>query len=132
MKAIASASIHSGDTPYRHDIETGGHALIADEPESAGGGNTGPAPYELLLSGLGACTAITLRMYAEHKGWDLGKLAVNLSFLKDREGNERIERTLHATGNLDEEQWQKLLAIAEKTPVTLTVKRGTAIDTRRV
>lgn len=132
MKAIASASIQSADSHYRHDIETGGHRLIADEPESAGGGNAGPAPYELFLSGLGACTAITLRMYAEHKGWDLGKLSVNLSFLKDREGNACIERTLHATGNLDEEQWQKLLATAEKTPVTLTVKQGTPIATRRV
>lgn len=132
MKAIASASIHSGDSRYHHDIETGGHRLVADEPESAGGGNAGPAPYELLLSGLGACTAITLRMYAEHKGWDLGKLSVNLSFLKDREGHERIERTLHANGNLDEDQWGRLLAVAEKTPVTLTIKRGTPIDTRRV
>lgn len=131
MKPIANVGVRSDGPNYRHAIETGhGHALVADEPVE-GGGNTGPAPYELFLSGLGACTAITLRMYAERKAWDIGELKVELTLLKDREGNARIERRLHSSAPLSDEQWQKLLAIAEKTPVTLTVKQGAPIATTR-
>lgn len=131
MKEIASATVASTATDYRHEIQTGRHQLVADEPAHAGGQDAGPAPYDLLLSSLGACTAITLRMYAAKKGWTLGRLQVALSLLKDREGNTRIERTLTADGALDEAQWQRLLEIAEKTPVTLTLKSGAAIATRR-
>jgi putative redox protein len=132
MKPIANASVRSSGPHYRHEIETGhGHRLLADEPETDGGGNAGPAPYELFLSGLGACTAITLRMYAEKKGWDIGELKVELTLLKDREGNTRIERRLHSNASLSDEQWEKLLAISEKTPVTMTVKQGAPIETRR-
>lgn len=131
MKEVASAKVVSADTLYRHDITTGAHKLVADEPAHAGGANAGPAPYELLLASLGACTAITLRMYAEKKGWALGRLAVDLQLLKNKEGETRIERQLRASGALDEAQWARLLEIAEKTPVTLTLKTGAQIETRR-
>jgi putative redox protein len=131
MKPIANAHIRSAGPRYRHEIETGGHQLLADEPLAHGGGNAGPAPYELFLSGLGACTAITLRMYAEKKGWDIGELKVELVLLKDHDGNTRIERTLRSNAALSDEQWEKLLAVSEKTPVTLTVKQGAPIETRR-
>jgi putative redox protein len=68
MKAIASVSMVSGTENHRQDIRTGRHTLVADEPQHAGGRDAGPAPYDYILSGLGACTAITLNMYAEHKG----------------------------------------------------------------
>lgn len=131
MKEIAGATVVSAETHYRHDITTGTHTLIADEPAHAGGADAGPAPYELLLSSLGACTAITLRMYAEKKNWDLGQLTVDRQLLKNREGETRIERQLRASGALDEAQWTRLLEIAEKTPVTLTLKSGASIQTRR-
>lgn len=132
MKAIATANVQSTGVNYRHDITTGhGHSLAADEPAELGGTNAGPAPYELFISGLGACTAITLRMYAEKKAWDLGEFSVSLTLLKNHEGETRIERTLHSSAALSDEQWEKLLAVAEKTPVTLTVKQGAPITTRR-
>lgn len=131
MKVISSARVVSGDVAYRHEIETGSHHLVADEPEHAGGQDAGPAPYDYVLSGLGACTAITLRMYAEKKGWELGRFQVELNLLKDREGNTRIERTLHASGELSEEQWTRLLEVSEKTPVTLTLRAGAEIVTQR-
>ncbi len=132
MTPIANVSVDTNTPNYRQTITTGhGHVLAADEPESAGGTNAGPAPYELFLAGLGACTAITLRMYAQHKGWDIGELKVDLQLLKNREGDARIDRVLSTDAALSDEQWEKLLAIAEKTPVTLTVKQGAPIATRR-
>ncbi|TJY59309.1 OsmC family protein [Sinimarinibacterium sp. CAU 1509] len=132
MKQISSARVTSGDTAYRHDIVTGTHHLVADEPTDAGGADAGPAPYDLLLSSLGACTAITLRMYAERKQWPLGTLRVELQLFKNKEGETRIDRQLISEDStLDEAQWQRLLEIAEKTPVTLTLKSGVPIQTRR-
>lgn len=97
--------------------------------EGAGGRDTGPAPYDYLLASLGACTAITLQMYAERKRWDLGDLCVELTLFKDREGETRIERVLHVSAELDDAQWQRLLDIADKTPVTKTLLAGMAITT---
>jgi putative redox protein len=132
MKQISSASVSSATPSYRHDIATGSHRLIADEPVDAGGGDAGPAPYDLLLSSPGACTAITLRMYAERKQWPLGTLRVNLQLFKNKDGETRIDRQLISEDStLDEAQWQRLLEIAEKTPVTLTLKSGVPIQTRR-
>lgn len=131
-KKIARATVRSTDTDYRHEIDTGSrHQLIADEPPTAGGDNAGPAPYDYILSGLGACTAITLRMYAQRKDWDLGRVTVELQLLKDEDGNDLIERKLSADGALDDAQWEKLLDIADKTPVTRTLLHGTIINTHR-
>ncbi len=131
MKAIATAAIDSTAANYTHNIQTRGFDLVADEPLESGGQNAGPAPYDYVLAGLAACTAITLRMYAEHKGWDIGQLHVDLTLLKDREGNTRIERILKSSATLDEEQWTGLLKTAEKTPVTLTLRNGAEIVTER-
>lgn len=131
MKAISTAQVQSDGPHYRHRIRTGEHNLIADEPTAAGGQDAGPAPYDYLLAGLGACTAITLRMYAEKKGWELGELQVELTLLKNREGDTRIERVLHGGAALSDEQWQRLLEVAAKTPVTRTLQEGATISTRR-
>lgn len=131
MKSVATAQVRSDGVNYRHAIDTGTHHLIADEPEHAGGHDAGPAPYDYVLAGLGACTAITLRMYAEKKGWELGELRVELTLLKNHEGEARIERVLHASGALSEEQWTRLLDVAGKTPVTRTLQEGAPISTRR-
>ncbi|MDB5815442.1 MAG: osmC-like family protein [Rhodocyclales bacterium] len=131
MKIVAQANVISGGIHYHHDIQVGHHRLIADEPATRGGHDDGPAPYDYVLAGLGACTAITLRMYAEKKGWALGRLSVALKLSKDENDNATIERTLHADGTLDEAQWTRLLEIAEKTPVTKTLRAGATITTRR-
>lgn len=126
MKQIAQATVTSTDTPYKHNVQTRGFDLVADEPP----GDAGPGPYDYYLAGLGACTAITLRMYAERKGWDLGAVTVELSLSRDAEGDTAIERVLHASGSLSDAQWQRLLEIADKTPVTRSVREGARVDTR--
>ena len=129
MKAIATAGVTSSSVAYRQDIRTGNHTLVADEPPDHGGQDAGPAPYDLLLAALGSCTAITLEMYAAKKGWRLGQLRVDLTFFKNREGESRIERVLHVTEPLDEEQWARLIDVAGKTPVTRRLLGGTPIST---
>jgi putative redox protein len=124
--AVATARI--GETRYATTITTGRHALTADEPVRLGGADAGPAPFDLLLSALGACTAITLRMYAERKGWPLETLEVRLAY-HGGETPPRIERVLVPTGALDEAQRARLADVAERTPVTLAIKGGVPIHT---
>jgi putative redox protein len=125
---IATATVTSEDKPYGVRIDAGGHPLRADEPAGSGGAGTGPPPFGLLLSGLGACTAITLRMYAERQGWPLAGVDVTLTYIvKDRD-TRWIDRliTVHGVGDV---QRAKLAEIAEKTPVTRAVRAGTEIRT---
>ncbi len=131
MKRIASAIVRPTGPNYTQSIETGGFTLLSDEPQGVGGQNAGPAPYSLLLASLGSCTAITLKMYADRKGWDIGRLKVSLTLSKDDEGGTFIDRTLDSDARLDGEQWLKLLEIASKTPVTKTLLAGVSITTRR-
>lgn len=120
---ITSTPIH-----YAHSVTVNGHALVVDEPDKLGGKNAGPAPFDLYLASLAACTAITLRMYAERKGWELGEIKVDLVMVRDGDA-EKIERTIHIGNAISDEQRTRLAEIAEKTPVTKTIKRGTMIAT---
>ncbi|MFL5320414.1 MAG: OsmC family protein [Myxococcaceae bacterium] len=124
---IAHVKSH-GSQKYVTEIDARNHHLKADESERLGGSNAGPSPYELLLAGLSACTSITLRMYAERKGWELGEISIDLTLDKEND-QDLIRRTIHFSGELSAEQTQRLLEIAEKTPVTLTIKRGANITT---
>lgn len=116
-----------GQTPYATQITVGPRQLVADEPEALGGKGTGFAPYDLLLSSLAACTAITLRMYADRKGWPLDSLDIELSLTGAGE-QRQIRRVLHPVG-LSADQAARLADVAERTPVTLTLKSGIAITT---
>jgi putative redox protein len=124
---LASATVE-GEAGYAQKVTTAGHEIAADEPVKRGGTNSGPSPFELLLASLGACTAITFRMYAERKQWNLGHVQVKLRFLKDGE-TPRIERAIHIGGALDADQKLKLLEIADKTPVTKALAPGIPIQT---
>ena len=124
---LAAATVE-GTTGLAQDIRVGKHQLTADEPVTNGGADSGPTPYQMLVSALGACTAITLKMYAQRKGWDLGALSVKLKLFRDGEV-ERVERVLFASPDLTAEQRERLLQIAGKTPVTKTLLRSLRIDT---
>jgi putative redox protein len=127
-KLIAGVTMDSAGG-FAQTIHAGAHALTADEPASNGGTDTGPAPYALLLSAVGACTSITLRMYAQRKGWELGEIHMQLKMLRGADGAERIERTLRFAAPLTDEQRARLGEIADKTPVTKTVRAGVTIVT---
>lgn len=124
--AHAKASI--GTTNYQTAIVTGHHRLTADEGPALGGKDAGPGPYELLTSALAACTAITLRMYAERKQWPVTAVHADVHFV--REGDrQHIDRVLTVEGGVDAEQKKRMADIAERTPVTLTLKGGLEIRT---
>jgi putative redox protein len=125
---MARAHAEIGSVRYATRIRAGHHDLIADEGAPLGGQDAGPSPFELLVAALGACTAITLKMYAERKAWPLEELHVGLLF-QVADGKQRIDRTLTVTGDLDDEQRARLADIAERTPVTLTLKNGLEIKT---
>ncbi len=127
--ARATASI--GTTNYATSITTGHHRLAADEGPELGGKDTGPAPYDLLVASLGACTVITLRMYAERKQWPVEAVHAEIRFVREGD-NQRIDRVLRIDGKVDEEQKKRMADIAERTPVTLTLKRGLEIRTTLV
>lgn len=131
LKSIATTTVTSDGPNYRQAIKAGRHHMVADEPESAGGRDAGASPYGYVLAGLGACTTMTLQMYAQRKGWDLGEVSVHLRFSKDADGRSFIHRVIHADGALDDAQWARLLEIAAKTPVTKTLAGGAAITTAR-
>lgn len=126
---MARGTAHIGNDRYTTRIEVGGHALTGDEPERNGGRNAGPAPYDYVLAGLGACTAITLRMYADRKQWPMEAVDVDLHLTHGEDGAMLIRRTLTISGALDSDQKARMAEIAEKTPVTLTLKAGLRIDT---
>lgn len=125
---MAHAAATIGNTPYAVTLRAGNHDLVADEPPKLGGQDAGPAPYDLLLASLGACTAITLKMYADRKQWAFRTVRVELMHRKEND-RSRIERTLFIGGDLTPEQRQRMAEIAEKTPVTLTLKAGADIHT---
>jgi uncharacterized OsmC-like protein len=122
-------------------IEIGDHRLLADEPVAAGGSDAGPNPYELLLSALGACTAMTVRLYAQRKGWPLEGVEVALHHerihaqdcadCETRDGFlDQITKDIVFFGPLDAEQRLRLAEIAERCPVQRTLQQEIHIEQR--
>jgi putative redox protein len=109
---------HIGAELYKTEVKSASNTIISDEPESAGGKDLGFAPKELLASSLAACTCITLRMYANRKGWDLTDVKVEVTFEKDAtENKSKIMRNIQLFGNLDDAQKTRLLNIADRCPI---------------
>lgn len=128
------------DEGFTTEIMVRHHSLTADEPESFGGNDFGPSPYELLNAGLGACTAMTLQLYARRKKWDLQEVRVHLDHAKEYAEDmhkmgeadskiDRFSRVLELKGDLSEEQRQRLLEIAERCPVHRTLSQKSTIVT---
>jgi putative redox protein len=102
---------------YAHDVEVDGHTLRLDEPPEAGGAGTGPRPTKLLGASLAGCIAITVEMYAQRKGWDVGAVEVDVEMNYDGPVPSSFEVGVKLPGELDDEQRRRLLVIATKCPV---------------
>jgi putative redox protein len=125
----------TGASRYAVAIEVSGHRLTGDEPLDVGGGNTGPAPYDLLTAALGECTAMTIRWYAEQQKWPLEHVDVSMTHRKGGEGaasqrQDVFTKTIRLTGpNLSPEQCAKLIEVAAKCPVQRTLEGTPLIRT---
>lgn len=135
--------VREDDRKFGQDVFTDRHHLRADEPESYGGADSGPSPYEYLMAGLGACTAMTVRMYASRKSLNLDRVSVTLRHDKihaedceeceTREGRiDRIERDIRLEGDLSDEEKQRLMDIADRCPVHRTLHSEIDIQSRMV
>ena len=119
---------------YTNDVKTSRHHLYADEPTKYGSADLGPTPFEYLCAALGACTSITLRMYAERKNWPITHIAVNVSHSKDTHGDgitrDVFVRDITIKGDIDESQRTRMIEIADKCPVHRTLETSSDILTR--
>ncbi len=135
-------TVYTGRDRYYTEVTAGPHELVADEPASVGGTDRGPSPYDLFVSGLGTCTSMTLRMYADRKEWPLDGVSVELKHdrihaedckqCETEEGQvDRIRRRVKLEGDLSETQRERLMEIADKCPVHRTLTTETVVETVR-
>jgi len=121
--------------PYQVSIDARDHRWLADEPEEAGGDDTGPQPGELLLSSLGACTAITVKMYANRKKWPLEDISIEVRFnsaVKPDPLTTVIDMEIQLRGDLTEEQQARLIQIAQSCPVHKVLSNPIIMNTKAV
>src|SRR5919109_2700105 len=116
---------------YTHDVKAGDHTITVDESVQSGGDDLGPSPQELLAAALASCTAVTMEMYAQRKGWDASGLAVDVKYTPAERGCvTRFDLVLKMPPHLDEEQIARLRVIAAKCPVHRTLEGEVAFDER--
>jgi putative redox protein len=125
---MRTATSSTGAGGFRQVIRIGPHTLAADEPTDKGGADTGPAPHEFLLASLASCTSMTVKMYADRKGWPLESIEVAVSG-DHVEGTFVMTRHVALRGNLTDEQRARLLEIANKCPVHKTLTNAIRIET---
>jgi putative redox protein len=130
----AQVTVTESGTPYAPAVTAGRHVLTADEPVAKGGRDAGPSPYEYVLAGLGTCTLVTMRMYADRHQWPLSRAKVELWHEKtpatgDAPTSDHFRRIIYLEGELSEEQRARLLQIAEHCPVSETLRRASSVDT---
>lgn len=123
---------------FLQDVQSGAHHLLADEPAKFGGTNKGLTPYGFVSAGLGACTSMTIRMYARRKGWPLDSVSVDITHAKEHAADaadpanakvDHFDRIIHLGGELTDDQRAKLLEIADKCPVHRTLERASTVTT---
>jgi len=134
--------VRSGHGKFGTEVHTPAHRFVADEPRSYGGDDSGPTPYDLLLAALGTCTAMTMRLYADRKGWPLEGATIHLSHERDHEEDcehalngedgqiQALHRRIAVRGPLDDDQRRRIVAIADKCPVHRTLEGHLHIHTR--
>jgi putative redox protein len=129
--AVNVQVFENGHGPYSNTVTSGAHTLNADEPADMGGLDSGPNPYDFVAIGLGACTSMTLRMYADRKGWDVGKIHVTVTHHKDADTKRDVfTRTIaFSSASLTEDSLTRLLEIADKCPVHKTLSESALITT---
>jgi putative redox protein len=131
-------AVRIGASGYRAEVSAGRHTLIADEPIAVGGTDQGPTPYDYLAAALGTCTAMTIRMYADRRGWPLEGVTVRLTHSRlhaqdcqqcDAEdvGMDMLTRSIELSGELTEEQRARLQRVADRCPVGQTLARGVSV-----
>ena len=126
MRAIAQQR-----EKYTHDVKAGSHTITVDEPTEAGGDDLGPSPQELLAAALASCTAVTMQMYAQRKGWDVSGLAVDCRYTPAERGcPTKFDLVFKMPAHLDEEQIEKLQVIAAKCPVHRTLEGEVMFEER--
>ncbi len=121
---INQVTASAGPMPFTTTIRAGNHTFVCDEPASAGGSDKGPKPHDILLASLGACTCITIRMYASRKGWDLKEVTADLRMERSIENGiqtTHITESVSLTGNLDPEMRARLIEIGNRCPVQKTL-----------
>ena len=141
--AVTDVVVRGKATGFPQEVVVGPHRLVADEPLSYGGTETGPTPYDYLLTALGSCTSMTIGWYARKKNWPLDEVTVSLRHDKIHASDceecetkagkiDRIEMEIHLTGALSEEQHEKLIAVAAMCPVHRTLTSEINIQTRAI
>ena len=121
----------TGRGPYQNEVKGSGWRLLTDEPRAVGGLGSGPSPHDLLTAGLGACTAMTCRMYADRKGWALRHTTVEVVHTARSETSKDLfERRIRFEGDLDETQRARLFEIADRCPVHRALTEGAVVTTK--
>jgi len=119
---VMKVSVRRNDSRFTHTVQVRDHQLTVDEPLESGGDDAGPDPQEMLAVSLASCTAITMEMYAARKGWDIGKVEVEVQYSPAERGcPTRFDVVLRLPGDLPEEQVERLQVIAAKCPVHRTL-----------
>ena len=127
MKAIARRE----NGTIRHDVEIRSHVVVADEPTDKGGADSGPSPEELLAASLASCAAITMAMYANRKGWDIGEMVVDVNYEPAHRGSPtRFQLEARLPRDMPEEQRERLMQIAAKCPVHRTLEGEVMFEER--
>lgn len=143
LKVEKQVAVRLGEKGFTTDVMVRQHSLTADEPERVGGNDFGPTPYELVAAGLGACTAMTMQMYARRKKWDLKEVVVHLNHYKDyaedlenmedkKSKIDHFDKEIIMEGDLSEQQRERLMEIADRCPVHRTLHSDIQIQTKEI
>jgi putative redox protein len=131
MKETLHVNGTLGEENYLVELKTTNHTVMVDEPESLGGTDQYPNPAQYLLSALASCTAITIKMYADNKGWDVGKINVDVKLkeiLSSGKASKKIVKAVQFENQLDDEQIERLLTIGAKCPISKLLEQPVAME----